>query len=457
MIPISAMNLLKSLWPAAPEELTVTSVVTDSREVRDGCVFVAIKGERVDGHDFAAGALRDGAAVVVAERLIEGVPAGQTVLVANVLDAMIEMGANYRAQFSPLLLGITGSVGKTTTKEFCAAVFSAFDETLKTEGNQNNEIGLPKTLFRLDDAVRYAVVEMGAQAPGDIHKLSMAAAPAAAVVTKIGASHMATMGSIENVLQAKMEICDGLAAGSPLVLNGDDALLLGANIPDGLHVVFVGVDNEDCEVRAKNIRREGEGQYIIIQDSQYGAHEAYIPALGRHYVDDALLAYTAATRMGLAPAQVAVALSGYCPAAMRQNIADVNGVTVIEDCYNASPESMQAALQTLGEMQPGQNGRRIAAIGDMLELGSVSDEAHRAVAHQSREAGVELLLAVGPQAALAVEEAEKIGVQATLFETNKQMADELLRQAKAGDVVLVKASRGMKLEEVFEQFSENFK
>lgn len=454
MIPISAKTLLDGLWPVAPETLMLTDVVTDSREVKDGCVFVAIKGERVDGHDYAAQAVAQGAAVVVMQKALAEVPQEKSVLVGDPLDAMIAMGANYRGLFSPLVLGITGSVGKTSTKEFCATVFSSFGETLKTEGNQNNEIGMPKTLLRLNDSVRYAVVEMGAQKLGDIHKLSVAAAPTAAAITKIGTSHIATMGSIENILSAKLEICDGLPAGAPLLMNGDDELLWGASVPERLHTVYVGIENEDCAVRAKNIRAEGDGQYFAIADMQFGAYEAYISAPGRHNVYNALLAYAAATRLGLAPAQAAVALSGYRPLALRQNLLDVQGMRLIEDCYNASPESVQAALRMLGEMPV--QGKRIAVLGDMLELGDTGPVAHQTLAQQCQEAGVSVLLTVGPLAALAAEEAKRLNMYAKAFDTNEAAAEALLEQAMPGDAILVKASRGMKFEEILERFKQNY-
>lgn len=452
MIPISAKKLFTRIWGAAPAGIPVDSVVTDSRAVTPGCVFVAIKGERVDGHDYAAGAYKAGAAAIVAEHPVEGVPMDRTVIVPDILDAMIELGANYRNEFNPLILGITGSVGKTTTKEFCGAIFSAFGETLKTEGNQNNEIGMPNTLFRLTENTRYAVVEMGMQAEGEIQKLAKAAKPNGALITKISPAHIETLGNLENILRAKMEICSGLPYGAPLILNGDDTLLRHVTVPEGIRAVYAGLDEKNNEVVATDIEHKATGQQFRIQDKQFGDFAAYIPALGKHNITNAILAYTAATRLGLNPAQCAKALASYTPAGMRQNIVDYAGVTVIEDCYNANPDSMQAALAILHEMEA--PGRRIAVLGDMLELGEVSEPSHRELGRLCAHSGVDLLLTVGSCAALATVEAAKLGVESYACENNQDAANRLLATVKQGDSVLVKASRGMKFEEILQTLQE---
>ena len=452
MVPITAKALFRDLWPAAPAGVSVTSVVTDSRGVIPGSVFMAIKGERVDGHDFAGQAYNNGAAFVVAQHPIDTVPMDRTVLVGDVLDAMIEMGMNYRDQFSPLLLGVTGSVGKTTTKEFCAAIFSSFGETLKTEGNQNNEIGMPNTLFRLNDSVRYAVVEMGMQGLGEIRKLTLAARPNGALITRIGQAHIEHLGSVENILRAKMEICAGLPAGAPLILNGDDELLFTASIPEGIRPVFAGLENEEVEVRAKNIIREGYGQRFRIKDAQYGDIEAYIPALGKHNIVNAILAYTAATRLGLNAEQSAAALANYEPSGMRQRIRDFKGANIIEDCYNASPDSMVAALSTLEDLA--EAGRKIAVLGDMLELGKIGPEAHSKIGAACAEKGVDVLITIGDLSQYIGEEASRLGIKVYSESTNQEAINVLKQLIEPGDTVLIKASRGMRFEEILEGLQE---
>ena len=251
MQKIPANELLAGLTLAEP--VSIHAVVTDSREVKPGCVFVCFPGERVDGHDFAAGAYQNGAAYIIANHPVEGVPADRTVIVPDSAKAMIRMASNYRMLFSPKMIGVTGSVGKTTTKEFCYAVLSAFGKTLKTEGNQNNDIGVPNTLFRLDNDTEYAVVEMGMDHAGEIERLTRCARPSAGIITMIGVSHLENLGTRENILKAKMEICTGLPDGAPLVLNADNDLLPTADVPTRLKAVWFGIAAENADVRAMDV------------------------------------------------------------------------------------------------------------------------------------------------------------------------------------------------------------
>lgn len=429
----------------------VTAVVTDSRAAGPGSVFIAIKGERVDGHDYAARALAGGAAAVVAEREIPGLPRERVFAVGNVRDAMIRMGGNYRALYAPVLVGVTGSVGKTTTKEFCAAVFSAFGETLKTEGNQNNEIGVPNTLFRLTGSTRYAVVEMGMDNRGDLHKLTLAARPCAAVITRIGVSHIENLGSQDNILAAKMEICDGLPDGGLLVVNGDDPRLAAVVPPRRIQKVQFGVDSRFAQVTACDIASGPQGEAFTIRDRLHGDFAARVPAVGRHNVYNALAAYTLATRLGLDPARAAAALGGYRTTGMRQKLVEHEGVRIIEDCYNANPDSMHAALETLATL--GAGGRRVAVLGDMLELGAISQEAHREVGRLAARSGVDCLVTFGPGGALIADGAAAEGLAEVHPCAAKEDAAALLRAyCRPGDTVLFKASRGMAFEEIAELY-----
>ena len=294
MYPIPLNQLLAGLAPAGSLGAEpVTAVVTDSRKVQPGCVFVCFPGQRVDGHDYAAAAIEGGALCVVANHPVEGVPADKLVLAPSSHKAMVRMGANYRMLFSPKMIGVTGSVGKTTTKEFCYAVLSAFGEAIKTEGNQNNEIGMPNTLFRLLPSTQYAVVEMGMSALGEIERLSRAARPSAGLITCIGVSHMESLGSRENILKAKLEICAGLPDGAPLALNADDEYLCKAKeqglIPARLAPVWYGIEAPWADVRAEAIESSPEGERFTLVDG--GERFAVrIPAMGRHNVYNALAA-----------------------------------------------------------------------------------------------------------------------------------------------------------------------
>ena len=447
MKPIHANQLLAGL--ALAEAEPITAVVTDSRKVVPGCVFVCFPGERVDGHDYAAAAYRAGAAYIVANHPVDGVPENRTVIVASSHHAMVRMASNYRMLFSPLMIGVTGSVGKTTTKEFCYAVLSAFGNTLKTEGNQNNEIGLPNTLFRLDDATEYAVVEMGMSNLGEIERLARAARPSAGIITLIGVSHLENLGTRENILKAKLELCYGLPDGAPLALNADDDLLPTAKLPERLRPVWFGIDSPDADVRAVKITAGDNGTDFVLSDKEYGDFPVHIPTVGLHTVSDALAAYAAATRLGLDPAKAAAALSNYQTTGMRQNIVHKAGVTVIEDCYNASPDSMRAALGVL-KNQPAE--RRVALLGDMLELGSVSEKAHRQVGEWAAEAGIDLLIAYGPLSAAMAQAAAEKGVTTLHCETEQDVVGYVRQNVHAGDALLAKASHAMKLDQVLEQF-----
>ena len=444
MKPIHANELLAGLTLARPVD--ITAVVTDSRKVQPGCVFVCFPGARVDGHDFAEGAYKAGAEYIIANHPVDGVPEDHLVVTPSSHMAMLRMASNYRTLFNPLMVGVTGSVGKTTTKEFCYAVLSAFGNTLKTEGNQNNEIGLPNTLFRLEDATEYAVVEMGMSALGEIARLTRTARPNAGIITMIGVSHLENLGSRENILKAKLEICQGLPDGAPLVLNGDDELLRGAQLPARLQPVWFSLKESGADVCAADIRDDETGTAFTLRDAAHGNFAVHIPTQGLHTVSDALAAYAAATRLGLDPAKAAAALSNYRTTGMRQNIVHHGGVTFIEDCYNASPDSMRAALDILNRQVPGPDGRRIAVLGDMLELGAALEQAHRQTGEWAAETA-DILLAVGPNSAAMAEAAgQKV---TTLHCQNTQEVVEYLRlNLRPGDVVLAKASHAMQFEEM---------
>lgn len=447
MKPMNANELLAGLALARP--VPITAVVTDSRKVQPGCIFVCFPGERVDGHDYAAKAYQAGAEYVIANHPVEGVPEDHLVICESSYLAMIRMASNYRTLFSPLMIGVTGSVGKTTTKEFCYAVLSAFGNTLKTEGNQNNEIGLPNTLFRLEDTTQYAVVEMGMSHLGEIARMVRAARPSAGIITMIGVSHLENLGTRENILKAKMEICQGLPDGAPLVLNADNDLLPAAQVPSRLRAVWFGIEAEDADVRATDITAGANGTAFRIVDREYGSFAASIPTVGLHTVYDALAAYAAATRMGLDAARCAEALANYQTTGMRQHIVEHGGVTFIEDCYNASPDSMRAALSVLKELP---NPRKIALLGDMLELGTASEEGHRSTGAWVADAGADQLIAYGPCSAAMAEAAKAHGVATVHCQTAAEVLQYLRQFVRPGDAVLAKASHAMGLEQLLQDF-----
>ena len=450
MDKISAKILLNGLAPEGfAGDAAIDLVTTDSREVRPGCIFVAFPGEKFDGHDFAAKALAEGAEYVVLNHPVEGVPAEKTVLCPDSYRAMMTMGANYRSQFHPKVVGVTGSVGKTTTKQMTYAAIAGFGSTIKTEGNQNNELGLPRTLFRIGKETEYAVVEMGMSHLGEIERLSQCARPDAGIITCIGVSHIGNLGSQENICKAKLEICAGLKNGAPLVLNGDDPFLRKAKLPGHVRPIWFSLGDEDADVCALNIRQEGDGMTFTLEDGEEDTTEVHIPAMGRHNVANALAAYAAATRLGLSAKKVIAGLEQFQQTGMRQKVVHSKGVDVIEDCYNANPDSMKAALAMFREYPC---KRRFALLGDMLELGGMSGPAHAEAGRQAAEYGVDVLLCYGPESARMAEAASAAGVKAAHVASYREAADALLSQMQPGDALLVKASRGMALEKALEIF-----
>ena len=447
---IAADLLLKGLAPEGfADSQPIGLVTTDSREVCPGCIFVAFPGERFDGHDFAAKALEEGAAYVVLNHPVEGVPAEKAVISPDSYHAMMVMGANYRSQFHPKVVGVTGSVGKTTTKQMTYAAIAGFGNTIKTEGNQNNELGLPRTMFRIGKETQYAVVEMGMSHAGEIERLSKCARPDVGIITCIGVSHIGNLGSQENICKAKLEICAGLPEGAPLVLNGDDPFLRKAVLPDHVRPVWFSLGDENADVCALSIQQDEKGMSFVLEDHEEGTFLVKIPAMGRHNVANALAAYCAATRLGLNARRVIAGLADFEQTGMRQKVVHVRGVDVIEDCYNANPDSMKAALAMFREYPC---KRRFALLGDMLELGDISRAAHEEVGRQAVENKVDYLVTYGEQAKRIAVVAAAKGLPTLHADTYAQAAETLLNKMQPGDALLVKASRGMALEKVLEIF-----
>ena len=450
MEKIAAKTLLAGLTPAGTidGDQMVSLVTTDSREVKPGCIFVAFPGERFDGHDFAARALEAGAAWVVLNHPVEGVPQEKTILCPDSYQAMMQMGANYRAQFAPKVVGVTGSVGKTTTKEFCATALSALGSTIKTEGNQNNELGLPRTLFQIDAGTRYAVVEMGMNHAGEISRLSRCARPDVGVITCIGLSHIGNLGSQENICRAKLEICDGMPEGAPLVLNYDDPFLRKAELPAHVRPVWYSMTSQEADVYASAIRQENDGMSFLLDDDENGCFMVHIPALGRHNVANALAAYCAASQLGLTPKEAIQQMKQFRQTGMRQHMLDCHGVRIIEDCYNANPTSMRAALAMFKDYPC---KRRFAVLADMLELGDEARTEHEELGRLVAQSAVDVLITYGELAHRTATVAAAKGVRTIHAHNYDEIAGFLAKATAPGDAVLFKGSRAMALENAVEQ------
>ncbi len=422
----------------------IEAVTIDSRQIPQNAVYVAIKGEHFDGHDFCGAAAGNGAAALITEREMQtDLP---YILVENTRQALLDIAKLHREKHKNVkVVGLTGSVGKTTTKEMTYTVLASQFRAIKTEGNLNNEIGMPKTLFRIDGTTEAAVIEMGMNHFGEIARMTAACQPDIAVITNIGVSHIEFLGSRDGILQAKTEILQGMRIGSPLILNGDDDKLWGYRNPDYKQIYFA-IDNPQADVRAAEIReKNGETAFTVCFDGKTQA--VHLPTVGKHNVYDALAAISAGLQCGIPPETVAEGLQNFVPAGMRQRIREAGGITVIEDCYNASPDSQKAALQVLRSLPA---KRKIAVLGDMLELGDYAETAHRAVGAYAAEQQVDLLFCYGQNASWIAKEAES-SVKTFHFTDKQALTDALLREIKMGDAVLFKASRGMALEEVLEK------
>ena len=423
-------------------EAEINGVCIDTRKITKGCLFICIKGERFDAHQFADEALEKGACAVMIDEDIN--PNGAYVKVENTAKALLALGGYYRSKFDIPIVALTGSVGKTTTKEFTHLVVNAKYNAIKTQGNLNNEIGLPQMLFQIDNSVEAAVIEMGMNHFGEISRLVHATKPTIAVITNIGVSHIENLGSRDGILKAKLEITEGLEEGAPLILNGDDDKLCSV-ASDKHRIYFYGTNNGDFKAE-NNAQSDGKTSFDI---SFFGKTQSVvIPTIGIHNVYNALCAFAVGYFLGVDPDKSANALAQYVPAGMRQRVVKVGKITSIEDCYNASPDSMKASLRTLRDTK---GSKKIAVLGDMLELGDYAEKAHSLVGEMVAENKIDYLLAYGSDAKYYVDSAKRGGVEnALLFDDKSLLAEKLLQIAGEGDIVIFKGSRGMKLEEIMQ-------
>lgn len=436
--------------PQMQAQATLADVCTDTRKIQPGSLFVCLRGERFDGHSFASQAAQLGAAALLVDHPVDAdVP---QLVVTDTGKALLQLAGWYRRRFQLPVVGLTGSVGKTTTKEFIALVLGAKYNTLKTQGNLNNEIGVPQMLFRLEDSHTAAVIEMGMNHFGEISRLTRAVAPTVGLITNIGVSHIENLGSRAGILQAKLEILEGMAPDAPLIVNMDNDMLRTVKLGDRPLLTFA-IDDQSADFTATDIAEQGSTTTFTVHHSTF-TQPVTIPTVGIHNVYNALAAMAVGYVTGVNPAVAASALANYVPAGMRQNLVQVGGVQVIEDCYNASPDSMRAALQTLGKLPV---HCRYAVLGAMLELGDYAKEAHTQVGKMAAENGIDGVLAYGADAAYIVDAAKQAGLEnARLFDTKEALAQSLAQQVQPGDGVLFKGSRGMHLEDVMHTVYERW-
>ncbi|HZV83238.1 MAG TPA: UDP-N-acetylmuramoyl-tripeptide--D-alanyl-D-alanine ligase [Geobacteraceae bacterium] len=437
---------------------SVSGISTDSRTVAAGELFVPLRGERFDGHDFIASFAAAGGKVTLAEEswLAGNVVPGSICCIAvqDTLRALGDLAAAYRKRFAIPLIGITGSNGKTTTKEMLATIMAVTGEGLKTSGNLNNLIGLPHMLFRLTPDHRWGVLEMGMSEFGEIDRLAEITAPGIGIITNAYPAHLASLGSVAGVARAKGELFLRLPPGGTAVYNADDPLIAACRTAAG--VARVGFGLHGAEVTASGVKSLGkEGQAFTLE--LFGARaEVMLRAFGSHNVYNALAAAAAANAAGIQLDDIVAGLSAFTPYDKRFKLEDLGVIVLIDDSYNANPASVGAALLTLRELKGEKRG--IAVLGDMLELGSESETAHQDVGHLAGTC-VDRLYLYGEMARTAAAAALEAGMPAdevVIAESREEIVADIIRDHLDGDYIMVKGSRGMRMDLVASALRENF-
>lgn len=441
-------------WIGSPPA-AIEGVSTDTRTLAPGTLFVALQGEKFDAHEFLAEAASKGAAAaVVAEAWAARAPEPRPLPLLAVKDTLAALGAlarHHRRRFRIPVVGVTGSNGKTTTREMIAAILATRGKVLKSEGNLNNEVGVPLTLFGLDASHEAAVIEMGMNHPGEIARLAAMAEPQIGVVTLAAPAHLEGLGTVDAVADAKAELYQGLPEGGIAVANADDARMLKRAQASGRRVVtFSAARGRRGDVVVLEIVSQGDDGLRFVLGIGNREVAVHIPALvGTHNAANAAAAAAATVSLGCTDREIARGLAQVRPVGRRLRLEKLaSGVDLVDDSYNANPASMSAALHTLADLAKGR--RALAVLGDMLELGAFEAEAHRSLGAEAARSGLAALAAFGPRSRATAEAARAAGLEA--FHTEDMAA--LVAWAKAtlrpGDVLLVKGSRGMKLERLVE-------
>ena len=422
----------------------------DTRKIEKGQLFVALKGQR-DGHEFIPAALENGAAAVLCTHYDGDYPA---IVVEDTRVALGDIARGERERIGMKVVGVTGSVGKSTTKEMVASVLETAYRVGKTPVNHNNDIGMPMAILSMPEDTEVAVLEMGMNHFREIAYLASIGKPDVAVIINIGTMHIEHLGSMEGILQAKLEILEGMGPSGRIVLNGDDALLWNQHKTLDKKITYFGVRNPLSDVQAADVRQEN-GKLSFSTKAGRWEFPVELFLEGEHYVHDALAAIAVGLELGVRPEQIQQSLSQFRNMEGRQEIFEINAFTVIKDCYNAGPESMAAALSVLGNRP----GRHVAVLGDMLELGVCTDAEHYKVGRIAAEKA-DVLLTYGSNSTQVLHGAITGGmtnVKARAFTDREQLVQVLRQIAKPGDVLLFKGSRGMRMELILEMFLQEEK
>lgn len=429
----------------------ISGAAIDSRKVTEGDLFIAVPGERTDGHNYLLSAAESGASAVLVER--EGLPIDalrdfdcSVILVESTTKALALLASAHKAELSALTVAVTGSVGKTTTRQYIYAVLSQKYRTHKTEGNYNNELGLPLTLLAQKDSHEASVIELGMAKKGEISFLSRISCPSIGVITTIGTSHIEHLGSREAIRDAKMEITEGMEPNGILILNGDEPLLALGDC-----YVYVALNNRAADYYPENIRYTPDGMSFTAVTPAGNIENCLIPTLGEHTVLDAMYAVAVGRLAGLSDEQIRIGLTQFEGVGMRQNIRFHNDYLYILDYYNASVESIKASLTVAKRLASDNGGRCVAVLGNVLELGELSEELHRSIGTFVTDLNVDLLFTFGKDASLIAEEAVQKGMPAEHvrsfldIEAPEPIAAAIRLSLCDKDCILIKASHGVRM------------
>jgi UDP-N-acetylmuramoyl-tripeptide--D-alanyl-D-alanine ligase len=443
-LPLSRVAEFLSAAGEFDHQAVAQAYSIDSRTIQPGELFFAVNGERMDGHDFVGQALEKGAvAAVVRKDYLPRYPVKTRLMtVDDTLIALQTLASAVRRLWGKPLIGVTGSAGKTTTKEAIAHVLSARFRVLKSEGNFNNHFGLPLMLLKLEPEHDLAVIEMGMSHAGEIAALAKIAQPEIGVVTNVAPVHLEFFDSISGIARAKYELVEALPATGIAVLNSDDEYVSQFGRDFRGKVVLYGL-RPSADVRAENIQSLGsEGSaFDVVVGTQ--REKAVLPLVGAHNTYNALAAVAVGLERGLTPSEVVAALASLAPADKRGQVVKLGNITIINDCYNCNPKALEAMVDALATMPA---KRRIVVAGEMLELGPAGAELHRQAGEYIAKKKIDLLLGVRGQADQMVEAASQAGIRAEFVATPEEAGEWLSRETRDGDVVLLKASRGVKLE-----------
>jgi len=429
-------------------EIFFDGVTTDSRKITSGELFIGLKGENFNGESFAKDAVNKGAAAVLVSKTAKRIPEGIVLKVDDTLTAYRQIAGAWRNRFNIPVIAVTGSNGKTTTKDLTAAALSGLGHVQKTSANFNNEVGVPMTLLGLNEKHNAAVVEIGMRGLGQIETLAKVVKPTIGIVTNVSEAHIELLGSIENIARAKGELVEAIQSGGTIILNADNRHtaemknLAGA----GVNVVTYGLENS-ADVTAKNILIGSVSTEFTLS---YGGEDFdfEIPMLGRHNVSNSLAAIAVGLTVGLNVEEIQRGISSLTTTKMRFEVIRRDGLTIVNDAYNASPASMRVAIKTTSEIY---DGRLIAVLGDMLELGDISEKIHREIGAEVVENKFDTLITLGELGKFIAEGARSAGLKNVYtFDTHEDAAKKILELVRDGDTILFKASHVMHMEKIIE-------